>query len=396
MTLLERAENAVGCAHCRSLSVLTGTCLQCGRPVCHRCLSPATCEHPRPWSVQLPHNAKLLRVDGGGRLGLVRFRRGQRAIVDLATGRRRTIPLALSRRRILPHLAEPERLVRLSYAASGKLRGVGIIPLGHWSQAAAIPCKPDPSPRDLLLCDSEQLALVIHDDEQVEIVNLAQLRRVGTVADPGQAVLAADACELMDLVALGTFGRVTFFRLSDQQFLGALPHDGGDVVWLGVAGGRVVVLTDGGLLEARQMDTRHRPTSWERVPLDRGVVQRFAAARERRERERLSASVATGLLGGALGVLAFATFLVADRVVEEPPVASLTPDGHLLALQVKRNEVQVLQLETGAEAVRLPLARSFPVVFLRFVRGGRVLITADASGRVRFWPRVGGRVLISA
>ena len=394
MTLLERADRAVGCAHCRSLSILIGTCVHCGRPVCHSCLSPTTCHRPRPWSVELPNNARLLRIDSAGRLGLVRLRRGQRAIFDLTTGQRRTIPLALSRRRILPHLAEPERLIRLSYTAAGKLRGVGIIPLGHWTQAAAVPCKPDPSPRDLLLCDGEQLALVVHDDEQVEIVDLAQLRQIGTVMDPGQAVHAADASQPMDIVALGTFGRVSFFRLSDQRFRGALPLEGGDVIWLGVAGGRVVALTDGGLLEARKMDSRQRPRSWERVRLEHDAVRRFAAVRERLARERVSAGVATGLLGGALGVLAFATYLVTDRGGDDLPAASLAPDGRLLALQVQRNQVVVLDLEAGATEVRLPLSHSVPVVFLRFVRGGRILVTADAGGRVRFWPRVKNRILV--
>jgi len=160
-------------------------------------------------------------------------------------------------------------------------------------------------------------------------------------------VHAVEASSELDLVALGSYQRVALFRLGRGKALTVLKGVlRSDLHWIGLARGRLALQDVTGRLEVFALDARRG-----------GVGQRTLAVRAE-TRGRLQ--------------------------------ADLSPDGRLLVCVQQRRPV-VYDLE-GSERLELS-GHTDDIHLVRFVRGGRLLITADEDNRVICWPRRGGAVV---
>ena len=154
-----------------------------------------------------------------------------------------------------------------------------------------------------------------------------------------------------DLVAVGLFGAVQLWTLSERRDLGRLKIPEGELTCLRFGAGKLVAVSEDEVPYVVQIDRERPPARWAQRPLER-----FKASGKPHRRE-----------------------------------VDLSPDGRLLAARRKSKQVVVIDLESSA-AQRLKWHRS-RVELVRFVAGGRQLLTSDADGGVRFWPRDGQRIV---
>jgi WD40 repeat protein len=65
--------------------------------------------------------------------------------------------------------------------------------------------------------------------------------------------------------------------------------------------------------------------------------------------------------------------------------ASLSPDGHWLALPQSGDRIRVLETATGAELVTLEPPKAFGLAFVRFSPDGRFLAACGSREQVAIW-----------
>ena len=336
----------------------------CERPVCETCLAPDTCPDPSERELRLGFGARLRDVDDQGRYGLVSTWTGRGKLVDLATGDTliRKLPMASP----TPMLMADSTLVSLQLTPQeciqGGLQVTRLDDLIHkrvrvdrsWSDMEFIF-------KTLTKSGDGRLALMIRGNETVSVTDVARQCLVGSFSVRGQVVHSVAANGETDMLALGTYGRVSLFRVSDQQSLGSCRLKGdGNVIWIGLGRRRVVAITEHGRCNVIDIDLSLQASRWKHA----------------RELKLEHTSLPT-------------SFAPQTNVLPLTR-ASLDPDGELLAVPRNRR-VLVYRLRTGAyQTLR---GHTDEVGLLRFVCGGQLLVTADDDARVRIWPRQGDEIV---
>ncbi len=362
--MLEKTHGAVGCSHCQGLGA-DQTCPMCRRPVCQACLAPETCPDPSVRELKLGLGARLRDVDCRGRRGLVASWTGSNRLVDLATGKVliRKLPLTTRGPWSRPLLMGDSVVsIQSSPLGASLYTGLRVTRLDDMVSTRITPAGSLAVDFTKAMAKSEddRLALVVRSDETVDVLDVAQGIPVGRFSVPGQVVHSAAVCSGSDMLALGTYGRVTLFRVSDQQRLGTCrTFDDGNVVWVGLGRRRAAAITE-----------HSRCTIMEIAP---------SVAASRWERRRLYWTHSPP--GSYI-----------PRYPDEAVRTCLDPEGELLAEPYKKS-VLVYKLKTGKET-RLD-GHTDTVSLARFVLGGRMLVTADNDARVRLWPRVGEELMDS-
>lgn len=189
-------------------------------------------------------------------------------------------------------------------------------------------------------------------EDAFDIVKTSGIRPATHVVDMGgQLIHGMDACGEMDLIAVGLFGRVACYDIEEGEKLGELKVEGENVSCVTLGGGRLASLSEDSYLHVVEMDRRRFPRDWSVVLRDRLPI--------------------TSTIG--------------------PSEASLSHDGALLAVRRRRKDVLMLNLNDGTH--QLLGGHTDRINFVRFIRGGRQLVTADKDNRVIFWPRSGERFI---
>jgi hypothetical protein len=367
--MLEKTRGAVGCGHCQRLGA-TEICPLCGRPVCERCLTPDACPSPGPRVIKLGVGRRLRAVDHSGRLGLVTSWWGRAQVLDLYTGSTRITRLPGRVGRPVPCLVAPDLMIKIPSPVSNLTPGLlSFIRLGLRRR------KGHPAARELQtgvgqivemgLSGDGHYILLKGDTETLALVDPREQRVQAVLEMPRQVVYSGAANLEMDLAALGTYGRVGLFRISDRQPLGQVRLEQGGVVWVGLAGGRLVTITETCQLVVLEADPGREPSRWERsleTRLDPDAVRHESMAE---------------VFGG----------MVPMRVW-----ASLSGDGQLLVIRWRQGrELATFRLPRGL--IQVFAGHSDTVNLVRFVGQGRMLVTGGADARVVFWPRVGHKMV---
>lgn len=346
--MLDKTPGAVCCAHCRRLGA-EQVCPFCDRPVCADCLARDSCPIPHPRELRLGVGARLRAVDEAGERGLVTGWSGRNRVVDLRngealldwnwpesmpyTGADAPPPCPLGPHRVawVPHPSElsPE-------LAIGDLRYATV---EYWRPRRFPRYRPAAATAD------GRYVLLRRADEKVTVLDLQRGKRGVTISIKRQAVHSVAADGALDLVAVGTYGKATFYRLTDGASLGSRQTGEGDVDWIGLAAGRAALFS-GEAIYVLEVDLDLPPFKWRMIQSARA---------------------------------------------DWPEHGSLSPDGELLALRDGDRQVLVLGVSSGRVQ---PLKRHTDSVnFVRFVRNGQLLVTADDDNRVMFWPREGDGVV---
>ena len=346
---LDKSMGAVGCGHCRGLGA-SESCPACGLLVCRGCLDDDSCSVPRINELRLGMGARLRGVDPTGSSGIVTSWRGDARLVDLPGG------ALLERMRWWPHrdvwplLVAPRRLLWINTPDLQRPQ------LVSWRAGDEEPTsRPIADARRadksclVQVTGDRRRGLAMRPDHKLVVLDLEGPRRLGIVGEKRRVVQTCAACSAMDLLAVGCFGRAIFYQLSTLRRLGARPMGQGEVDWIGLAGGRAVMISDDGKLELAQVDPARPPHLW-----------------RRRMQVDLEAAI--------------------------DPVADLSPDGALLALRRRRRQVEIFNLSDGER--QSLTGHTDDVNLVRFVKDGARLVTADEDNRVFSWPRSGGKILV--
>jgi len=288
--------------------------------------------------LRLPQRQQLLAVDADGRRALALGWEGiWPRLIELGAprGGQRLAPQGhgpgpqLTRRAVVR--ADDE-------AATGELAGLlAEEPGGIRRLPGPLPAVP----RLFAISEDERLAAVVAGRRWLRIFELD-----GQAADPTTAadeVLAVAVCGELALAVVAGRGWVGLVEAGGDVEL--LRTGRGAIPWVAIAAGRLLLLDEHGLLQVRCLRLG-RPA---REPALRLAV------------------------GGATG-----------------PVC-VSPDGRLVAL-ADGELLRVLPVARGARPQVLRVHRE-RLELLRFVRGGRLLLSADAAGVVVLWPRQGDRVV---
>lgn len=169
-----------------------------------------------------------------------------------------------------------------------------------------------------------------------------------------QLIHGMDVDGAMDLVAVGLFDGVAFYRISDGQHLGTCALGDGNVLAVALGGGRVAAVGESRRLRVLAAAQQRAPRGWEQLPLPPVRAGRNLA----------------------------------------PEELDLSGDGALVALRRKRKDVLVVQLASGQQ--QLLKGHTDRVHLVRFVSAGQRLVTADKDNRVIIWPRAGERLITAS
>lgn len=355
--MLDKTKGAVGCGHCKELGA-SRTCPACGRLVCAACEEAGNCSVPHVVELRLGLGCRLREVDPTGRAGVVSTWSGGARVVDLES--KETLedlswwkrgtdvdtftmgghwPLLVSSRRLMwVHGAEMRvpRLITREVGAEVQ-QVVRVDGWGRRREACLV-----------LVSGDGSRGVVVRADHKLDVLDLIRHRLLGVLGERRQIIQSCAASAAMGLMAVGGFRKAAFYRLDDLERLGSRAVGEGEVDWIGLGGGRAVLISDDGQLEVSEVNPARPPHTW------------------RRQR-------------------------TVDLEANIQPVAALSSDGVLLALRMKRKQVEVFNLTTGARQTLR--GHSDDVVLVRFVREGQQLITADEDNRVIIWPRLGDRIL---
>lgn len=362
--MLEKLQGGVACAHCRSVSDAAQRCPICGQSVCEACLAADNCAAPRLRTLDLGNNVSVEAVDAQGRL----------ALISQVSGRGRAC--------WLHDLADDRQVARLQppqgvqdWVVSGC---VGFVPgrliwqghdspratpehWNHWFMVAdvsegllrvvkAVETGCEGFPHYSFSADGRWM-LGSYFNVRAYLLELEGMQITTRFDLHDQVIHSLAISSELDLIAVGLFGAVHLWTLSDQRDLGRLTIEDGELTCLCLGAGRLIAISEDEVPHVVQIDNKRPPARWEQRTLDR-----FKA-----------------------------------KGKPTPDEAHLSPDGRLLAVRLRKKEAAVIDLETGA-AQRLKGHRG-RVNMVRFVAGGSVLLTGDDEGGVRFWPRDGQRVV---
>lgn len=362
--MLEKSSGAVGCFHCQKLGAKK-TCAICNRPVCDPCADGDTCPVPHRRELRLGLGRRLRAVSPDGTRGIVSGWTGGMALVDLATGDRLASMGFMTFGGLTgpwPALVSADRVVAAAvtlnikpYLLLGSPERQDMINVElHKRQSGSEKL----SALKLAISEDGAMAAVMRSDMLVDLVDLQQPALQGTISEPSATIQSLALSRELDLLVLGLYGRLKIVRLSDRKRAGTLaPRQlDGDVAWLGLSRGHLAAISGAGPCMVLQLSRDQAPGGWTMV------------------RELSLESSATA----------------ADIVGEMPRgsrrvVASLSDDGELLAVRQGRTRVEVHPI-SGGEPVVLE-GHTDRINLVRFVAGGKVLVTADQDNRVWFWPR---------
>ncbi len=363
--MLEKTSGAVGCFHCQTLGA-DETCPICSRPVCARCAEGDTCPVPHRRQLRLGLGKRLRSVCPDGTRGVVSGWTGGTALVDL-TRKERIAPLAMVRFGAgtgpWPMMATAGRLAAAAVTMTGQAYMLVGAPEGPGMHQVKLPEVDSTNIEKLnvnrlAISEDGSLGAAVRSDLTVDLVDLAQPELLGTVKEQGEAVQSAALSAGLDLLALGLYGRLRLYRVSDRQRLGTLsPRDlDGDVAWVGFSRGRLATVAGNGRCLVYDIRRSDSPSSWPRA-LELDLMPSSSAA---------------------------------DVVGEQPRgtrrvVADLSPDGSLLAVRQGKRWVKIFPVAGGEPAVLE--GHTDRVCLIKFVRDGKVLVTADYDNRVFYWPR---------
>jgi hypothetical protein len=367
--MLEKARGAVVCGHCHGPDADT-ICPYCRNAVCERCLDSERCPEPHPWEQRLGLGRRLLGIDESGRYGVVSYALGGTAVVrELRSGKEVAGLLGVHEELQVEYPDEPGvnggviARVAWSYRTTqigddqwqvdrvsplllvGRVEGERIHDLRFVPRPAR-----HVSMRVLLTADGRTAALV--SASHVDLVEIDGQRPARVVDPKGQMIHCAAVSETADLLAVGIFGRVLLYRLSSGAPVGSVAMEGENVTTVALGGDRLAAVT-----EEKQLQ----------------ILQRTRRAGDKDEWETIHASEL-----GHRGAL---------TDVE----TSLSPDGKLFATRHKRKQVLVLDLD--GRRSQLLKGHTDRVNLIRFVSGGRLLVSADKDNRVRYWPRSEQRII---
>jgi hypothetical protein len=201
-----------------------------------------------------------------------------------------------------------------------------------------------------IFATSDSRHVVLVTAEGFVIVPLADDAATRTVR-LRQVIHGMDVDAELDLIAVGLFDGVAFYRLSDGEHLGTRTLGGGNVLAAALGGGHAAVVDESRRLRVLVVARQRAPRDW-----------------------------AEGF-GGAVR---------AGRHLS-PAELDLSADGAFVALRHKRKEVLAVHLPSGRQQ-RLT-GHTDRVCFVRFVDDGQRLLTADKDNRVIGWPRAGDRLV---
>lgn len=362
--MLEKSTGAVGCFHCQTLGA-DKTCPVCKRPVCDACASGRDCPVPHRRELRLGMGRRLRAVDATGVRGVVSGWTRNLTLVDLDSGGRVAPmghfkhsgawsgpwPVLASARKVVFAGVTITRQVYLQLSIPEQPGVTGLdLPEGRASTEKMYVDK-------LAASEDGSVAAVVRSDMLLDLVDLQQLRLMGTVDESREAIQSLALSREWDLLVLGLYGKLRLFSLVDRRYLGTLnPRKlDGDVVWVGLSRSRLAAVSDNGHCVVLEL-SRQAPAKWPTVA----------------ELQLTIPSTMAGIVG---------EMPRGNRRV----VAGLSPDGALLAVRQGRKLVHLYRLP-GQQPMVLE-GHTDRVNLVQFVGGGRQLITADHDNRVFFWPR---------
>lgn len=353
------------CAHCRGQAA-SQTCRYCGSAVCERCFGDeTTCAVPRARVLRLGLGRRLRRVDPEGRLALVStWARGLR-LYDLARGQWLGAPPSLRRYdALLSSIARDGSVVWPFFAVGASeqapvFRGVHLTSLSGGRADTLRAQRPTP-PRELVLCPEGRYVWFRAMSETVQVWDFETGDQHEYDPLPGSVLQAAALDVSSGLLATATYGRAAVHRVQggEAELLGTLRvlRDA-DNVWLGLAAGCLVVVSDyrglrGHVIRGFALDAAGAP---EREPFY-VYEESDAAAGARRKVRPL-----------------------------RPIVASLSPDGRFMAMATEGNEVALHDL--ARRRVQYLGGHTDVIATMAFTGDAQSLITADHDNRVIMRPR---------
>lgn len=313
---------------------------------------------PRPVELRLGMGARLREVDPTGRVGLVSTWNGKARVQELSSGEKLGDLIRWNRRTNVdetfamgghwPLLVSPRRLMWLESRGWKHEPLLVIKDLGQELQEHRLGWKRSRQACLVLVTEDGRRGLVVRSDQKLDVLDLTRLVGMGVLGERRQVIQSCAASSDMGLIAVGGFRKAAFYRLEDLERMGSREAGKGEVDWIGLGGGRAAMFCDDGHLEVVAVEPARPPHKWPEV-------------------RRAD-------LGGGVR-----------------PVADLSPDGQLLVRRVGRRQVEVMNLDSGERQVLS--GHTDDVLLIRFVDGGRSLVTADEDNRVIIWPRQDERIV---
>jgi hypothetical protein len=372
--MLEKTPGAVVCGHCHTLGA-DDLCGYCRGPVHRRCLESDRCPVPHPRELRLGMGWRLRDIDEEGRIGRVGHVLGGDQVRELAS-RTELVPIwPALRHNDLPVInLEPlavgpssDRLVRCAatYTLEESTDGtqqtiVYRDPLLALARVSANVVggvedlryleRPSHDLADRLLVTRDGRTALLASASRFDIIDLEQRQPTRVVDLRGEMMFDLAVFGDMDLAVAAVFGRLRCFNLRNGQLRGSIPLEDQDVTAVAVGGAHVAAVTAELDLHVREVSAGP-PDSW---------------------REALRTDVEA-------------------RGKVTPGQLALSHDGRLVALRHRRKQVLVINLASGER--QLLRGHTDTICFIRFIAGGRTLVTADDDNRVCFWPRSGDRLV---
>ncbi len=345
----------------------------CSRQVCEACATDwSTCEVPHGRELRLGMGARLRAVDAAGRIGLVSTWRGAYRVIDLHRGRwleARELP---SRRRPEAALTEDGRIVWAMFATVTEHGAQVERFLGFHEHALGagadhhIGCDDVPVP-DAIRLTRDGAAFSFARSQHVYIVERARgAARVLELPAYEQLIQAMAYDHANSALVVGSYGRVLVHQVRDTacKLVASWNISNADILWCGIASGRVAAVSVHGRELAVAAYAPWRPTT-------------------------LHPPIYTWPPQGAPGRDGPGPY--ASR---RPTRAALSPDGRLLALVGNvggDHRVDVHNLDTGT--IQSLSGHTDDVHLVEFTATGHELITGDYDNRVLIRPRVGDQLV---
>lgn len=349
------------CAHCVKVRAEV-TCAACSQEICDPCASDLdSCPAARAFEIRLGLGARLRLLSASAELGVV------------STLSRRLFLVQPTRRRILARGGWSYRW-RPSWTTLG-----GISRRGELLRHGRARHRRGPRPtttRELVLVDSrielasparrsffdrsERAVVSVSSDETLDIGWLAAAaerdrapiqRHQQVEPFPHAAIQTADFDAATGLLAAGTFGRLVALRVAEDgaTSLGAVGTGPGDILWCGVAAGRVAAVWE--------VASGQPFNPWHRL----GIYQLGADGMLERE------AVYTALHRGGTSF-------------QEPVVADISDDGRFVAAALHNRDIAIH--DAGAGEVIRAGGHTDAIATLRFGPGANWLVSGDLDNRI--------------
>jgi len=365
--MLDKTPGAVACGHCQTLGA-DDLCRYCRRPVHRGCLESDRCQVPHPWERMLGRGRRLRDIDEDGAIGRVHDPFDGDQVVELGSGtavgawpkmEHEGLPVQLFSEQALGRGVLVRRAA--TYTFEDRSDGDSIVvyhaPLlararlsaGRMEQVELVRRPPHGfDPDRLVVARDGRTALV--SASRFDLVDIEGKHPTRVVDLKGEMMLDLAISSELGLAVAAMFGRLGCYDLKSGELRGSIPFAGEEVTAVVLGGGRVAAVTSERRLVVKEVGPG-APDGWPDV---------------------LRAEV------DFRGRLA-------------PGELALSHDGRLAALRHRRKQAVVVDLAGGGRQVLA--GHTDKVIFVRFVAGGRVLVTADDDDRVRFWPRAGDRIV---